>query len=91
MKSPVKPRLMRILLDGEPHNEIDLATGVGFTKVATIRKCCRENGGYVRSMFGGSPTLENTWLALDALSLIERMSNNSSRRQNAGDPLRCCD
>ena len=38
MKSPVKPRLMRILLDGEPHNEIDLATGVGFTKVATIRK-----------------------------------------------------
>jgi len=38
MKSPVKPRLMHILLDGEPHSEIDLATGVGFTKVATIRK-----------------------------------------------------
>jgi len=38
MKSPVKPKLMRILLDGEPHREIDLATGVGFTKVATIRK-----------------------------------------------------
>jgi hypothetical protein len=38
MKSPVKSRLMRILLDGEPHSEIDLATGVGFTKVATIRK-----------------------------------------------------
>ncbi len=38
MKSPVKPRLMRILLDGELHSEIDLATGVGFTKVATIRK-----------------------------------------------------
>jgi len=38
MKSPVKPRLMRILLDGEPHREIDLAIGVGFTKVATIRK-----------------------------------------------------
>ena len=38
MKSPVKPRLMRVLLDGEPHSEIDLATGVGFTKVATIRK-----------------------------------------------------
>jgi len=56
-----------------------------------IRKCYRENGGYVRSMFGGSPTLENTWLALDALSMIERMSKNSSRRQNAGDPLRCCD
>ena len=29
---------MHILLDGEPHSEIDLATGVGFTKVATIRK-----------------------------------------------------
>ncbi|PKG31393.1 hypothetical protein, partial [Methanoregula sp.] len=38
MKSPVKSRLMKILLDGEPHREIDLATGVGFTKVATIRK-----------------------------------------------------
>lgn len=38
MKSPVKPRLMHILLDGEPHSEIDLATGAGFTKVATIRK-----------------------------------------------------
>lgn len=37
MKSPVKPRLMRILLDGETHSEIDLATHVGFTKVATIR------------------------------------------------------
>jgi len=38
VKSPVKPRLMHILLDGEPHREIDLATGIGFTKVATIRK-----------------------------------------------------
>ncbi|HUH78947.1 MAG TPA: hypothetical protein VLY83_03540 [Methanoregula sp.] len=38
MKSPVKPRLMRIFLDGELHPEIDLATCVGFTKVATIRK-----------------------------------------------------
>ena len=38
MKSPVKSKLMKILLDGEPHREIDLATGVGFTKVATIRK-----------------------------------------------------
>ena len=38
MKSPVKARLMRILLDGEPHREIDLAKGVGFTKVVTIRK-----------------------------------------------------
>lgn len=38
MKSPVKLKLMRILLDSEPHREIDLATRVGFTKVATIRK-----------------------------------------------------
>jgi len=38
MKSPVKARLMRILLDGEPHSEIALATGAGFTKIATIRK-----------------------------------------------------
>lgn len=38
MKSPVKSRLMRILLDGGPHSEIALTTGAGFTKVATIRK-----------------------------------------------------
>ncbi|OPX64866.1 MULTISPECIES: hypothetical protein [unclassified Methanoregula] len=38
MKSPVKPKLMRILLDGGPHREIDLATGVGFTRIVTIRK-----------------------------------------------------
>lgn len=35
-----------------------------------IRKCCRENGGYVRSIFGGSATLENTYLALDTLAMI---------------------
>lgn len=38
MKSPVKSKLMRILFDGEPHREIDLAVGAGFTRVATIRK-----------------------------------------------------
>jgi len=49
MKSPVKPRLMRILLDGEPHSEIDLVTGVGFTKVATIRKWIEsfQNTGFI--------------------------------------------
>lgn len=49
MKSPVKPRLMRILLDGEPHSGIDLATGVGFTKVATIRKAIDsfERAGFI--------------------------------------------
>ena len=56
-----------------------------------IRKCCRDNGGYVRSMFGGSPTLENTWLALDALSMIERMNTDSSRRMDTNNSLRCCD
>jgi len=35
-----------------------------------IRKCCRENGGYVRSVFGGSATLENTYFALDALAMV---------------------
>jgi hypothetical protein len=56
-----------------------------------IRKCCRENGGYVRSIFGGSPTLENTWLALDTLAIIGPMSKDPSHRQDAGNPLRCCD
>lgn len=56
-----------------------------------IRKCCRENGGYVRSIFGGSPNLENTWLALDTLAIIGRMSKDPTRRQDAGHPLRCCD
>ena len=54
-----------------------------------IRKCCRENGGYVRSIFGGSATLENTWLALNALTMIGRMREDLAVR--AGDPLRCCD
>ena len=38
-----------------------------------IRKCLRENGGYVRSIFGGSATLENTYLALDTLAMIREM------------------
>ncbi len=36
-----------------------------------IRKCLRENGGYVRSVFGGLATLENTYRALDALVILE--------------------
>ena len=49
MKSPVKPRLMRLLLDGKPHGEIDLTTGVGFTKVTTIRKWLDsfQNAGFI--------------------------------------------
>jgi hypothetical protein len=35
-----------------------------------IRKCCRDNGGYVRSIFGGSATLGYTWLALDAFRMM---------------------
>jgi hypothetical protein len=42
-----------------------------------IRKCCRENGGYVRSVFGGSATLENTFLALDALTMIHDIKLHS--------------
>ena len=56
-----------------------------------IRKCCRENGGYVRSIFGGSATLENTYLALDALTMIGRMRKDPIRRQEADNPLRCSD
>jgi hypothetical protein len=56
-----------------------------------ILHCHHGNGGYVRSIFGGSPTLENTWLALDALSMIERMSTDSSRRNDTINSLRCCD
>jgi hypothetical protein len=56
-----------------------------------IRKCCRENGGYVRSVFGGSATLENTYLALDTLDLIEKMSKPPARSKDACNPLRCYD
>jgi hypothetical protein len=56
-----------------------------------IRKCCRENGGYVRSVFGGSATLENTYLALDTLAMIGKMSKTPARREEARNPLRCCD
>ncbi|MCX5841694.1 MAG: hypothetical protein NTY16_09645 [Deltaproteobacteria bacterium] len=56
-----------------------------------ILRCHVGNGGYVRSIFGGSATLENTWLALDALAMIERMTKNSSRNSDTINPLRCCD
>ncbi|MCX6690251.1 MAG: hypothetical protein NTZ39_11285 [Methanoregula sp.] len=56
-----------------------------------IKRCCRENGGYVRSIFGGSATLENTYLALDALTMIGHMRQDPIRRQEADNPLRCCD
>jgi hypothetical protein len=36
-----------------------------------IRRCYRENGGYCRSLYGGSPTLECTWRALESLALVQ--------------------
>lgn len=49
MKSPVKEKLIRILLDGNEHPEIDLARGAGFTRVATILRWVRafENAGFI--------------------------------------------
>ena len=35
-----------------------------------VRRCYRENGGYCRSLYGGSPTLECTWRALESLALV---------------------
>jgi hypothetical protein len=45
VKSPVKEKLMRILLDGAPHPEIELARGAGFTRASTIQKWTRSFEG----------------------------------------------
>ncbi|HDR73808.1 MAG TPA: hypothetical protein ENN85_07855 [Methanoculleus sp.] len=37
-----------------------------------VRKCRNANGGYTRSIFGGISTLENTWLAIRALTRIRQ-------------------
>jgi len=42
-----------------------------------IGKCCHENGGYIRSVFGGTATLENTYRALDALTMIQEIGHLS--------------
>ncbi|HEU17305.1 MAG TPA: hypothetical protein ENO06_01085, partial [Methanolinea sp.] len=49
MKSPVKERLIRILLDGNPHSELVLAQGVGFLRVASIQRWLRtfENARFI--------------------------------------------
>lgn len=47
-----------------------------------IRRCYHRNGGYVRSIFGGSTTLENTYYALDALRMIRPIQNDHA----AGKP-----
>lgn len=54
-----------------------------------IRRCQIGNGGYVRSVFGGSATLENTYLALAARAMIDRIAAGSA--DDINDPLRCCD
>jgi hypothetical protein len=41
-----------------------------------IRRCYRENGGYCRSLYGGSATLEHTWRALGSLAIIQWMREN---------------
>jgi len=41
-----------------------------------IRRCRLDNGGYARSIFGGTATLENTYLALDTLAIIGGMSGD---------------
>lgn len=49
MKSPVKEKLIRLLLDGKPHTEIELAQGAGFTKVAAIQRWLKsfENARFI--------------------------------------------
>jgi len=51
-----------------------------------ISRCLLGNGGYTRSVYGGSATLENTYLALAARAMIDRIAGSERT-----DPLRCCD
>jgi hypothetical protein len=55
-----------------------------------IRRCQSGNGGYVRSIFGGAATLENTYLVLDTLEMIRQMQDTKTPQDPAG-PLCCCD
>ena len=56
-----------------------------------IEKCCRENGGYVRSVFGGSATLENTYLAVAAMQMIEELDRIPAANPARRPAERCCD
>lgn len=56
-----------------------------------IMKCSRENGGYVRSVFGGSATLENTYFAVETSRLIETPGVNQSAGTAIRSGERCCD
>ncbi|QSZ66237.1 hypothetical protein RJ40_01350 [Methanofollis aquaemaris] len=40
---------------------------------AFVRRCRRDTGGFSRSVFGGTATLENTWYAVRALDALDRM------------------
>ncbi|OPY39153.1 MAG: hypothetical protein A4E35_00387 [Methanoregula sp. PtaU1.Bin051] len=42
-----------------------------------IRRCHRENGGYCRSLYGGSATLEHTWRALECHAILRRLEGNN--------------
>lgn len=53
-----------------------------------LLRCLLGNGGYARSVYGGSATLENTYLALAARTMIERIAGSV---HDTNDPLRCCD
>ncbi len=44
---------------------------------AFIMRCVHQSGGYVRSIFGGSATLEHTYLALDAMRMIGGIRKNN--------------
>ena len=50
MKSPVKARIMRVLVSGNPVPEIELARRAGFTKVSTIQKWITtfQNAGFIK-------------------------------------------
>ncbi len=56
-----------------------------------IRRCHIGNGGYVRSIFGGAATLENTYLALAAFAMIEHMRNDVSRPRSTRTTTGCGD
>jgi hypothetical protein len=49
VKSPVKEKLMRILLDGKPHSELELARSIGFSRAASIQRWIRafENARFI--------------------------------------------
>lgn len=43
--------------------------------VEFMHRCYRENGGYCRSIYGGSATLEHTWRALECRAILRRLED----------------